>query len=226
MKIGLFSKTEIKPELKEEVEKFGFQYSERKPDILISIGGDGTYLRAERKWPGIPKLIVRNSSICIKCETDDLEKALKKLKIGSYKIKENIKLETNIKRRKIKCVNEFCVRNRYATTALRFYVWISGDRTEEIMGDGVIFATPFGSTAYYKSVGGKEFKEGIGIGFNNPTVRMKDLVINEDSKIKFKVNRGDAVFNADNNPRIVSLENGEVIQIKKSKEVARIVDIQ
>jgi len=226
MKIGLFSKTEIKPELKEEVEKFGFQYSERKPDILISIGGDGTYLRAERKWPGIPKLIVRNSSICIKCETDDLEKALKKLKIGSYKIKENIKLETNIKRRKIKCVNEFCVRNRYATTALRFYVWISGDRTEEIIGDGVIFATPFGSTAYYKSVGGKEFKEGIGIGFNNPTVRMKDLVINEDSKIKFKVNRGDAVFNADNNPRIVSLENGEVIQIKKSKEVARIVDIQ
>lgn len=225
MKIGIFSKSEIKPELKEEIEKCGFQYSEKKPNIIISIGGDGTYLRSERKWPGIPKLIVKDSSVCVKCETDDLEKALKKIQKKDYKIKETIKLETNIKRKKLKCVNEFSFRNRYATTALRFYLWVNGDRTDEIIGDGLIFATPFGSTAYYKSVGGDEFKKGIGIGFNNPTVRMKDLVVKEDSKIEFKINRGDAVFNADNNPRIISLENGEVIRVKKSKEVAKIVDI-
>ncbi|MBD3155331.1 MAG: hypothetical protein GF368_01605 [Candidatus Aenigmarchaeota archaeon] len=225
MKIGIFSKSEVKPELKEDIEKYGFQYSEKKPNIIISIGGDGTYLRSERKWPGIPKLIVKDSSVCVKCETDDLGKALEKIKKKDYKIKENIKLETNIKRKKLKCVNEFSFRNRYATTALRFYLWVNGDRTDEIIGDGLIFATPFGSTAYYKSVGGEEFEKGIGIGFNNPTVRMKDLVVKEDSKIEFKINRGDAVFNADNNPRIISLENGDIIRVKKSKEVSKIVDI-
>ncbi len=225
MKLALFCKTKVNDHLKEEIENHEFKYSENKPDIVISLGGDGTYLRSERKFPGFPKLIVRYNSICKKSEIDNLNKALKKLKKGKYKIKNNIKLETKIKRRKITCVNEFSVRNRYATTALRFYVWINDKRLDEIIADGVVVSTPFGSTGYYKSMGGKKFDKGIGIGFNNPTKRMKNLIVSENSKVEIKVVRGDAVFNADNNPQVILLQRSEIIKIRKSKNIARLVDI-
>ncbi|MBL7170107.1 MAG: NAD(+)/NADH kinase [Candidatus Aenigmarchaeota archaeon] len=223
MKIALFSKAnEV---LKERIEYYEFQYSEKKPDIVISLGGDGTYLRSERKFPGIPKLIVRDKNISKKCESNKLEKVLKKLQKKGYKIRKNIKLETKIRRKKITCVNEFSIRNRYATTALRFYVWVNGKRTDEIIADGAIIATPFGSSGYYKSIGGKKFNKGIGVGFNNPTRKIKQLVASERTKIEIKVIRGDAVFSSDNDPQVVLLRKNEVIKIWKSKDVASLVDI-
>jgi len=224
MKIALFCKTKMSDQLKEEIEEYGLKYSEIKPDIVISLGGDGTYLRSERKWSGIPKLMIRDHSICKKCEIESLDKVLKKIREGKYKVKSNIKLETKIGRRKITCVNEFCIRNRYATTALRFYIWINDKRTDEIIGDGVIIATPFGSTGYYASVGGKKFDKGIGIGFNNPTKRMKNLIVPENSRIRVKVTRGDAVFNSDNDPQVILLRKNEIIAIRRSKDVAKVVD--
>ena len=225
MKLALFSKTKADDQFKKEIENYGFKYSENNPDIVISLGGDGTYLRSERKFSGIPKLIVRYNSICKKSEINNLNKALKKLKKGKYKIKNNIKLETKIRRKKITCVNEFSIRNRYATTALRFYVWIDDKRSDEIIADGVVVSTPFGSTGYYKSMGGKKIDKGIGIGFNNPTKTMKHLITSENSKVQIKVLRGDAVFNTDNNPQVILLQKSEIIKIRKSKDITRLVDI-
>ena len=225
MKIVVFSKSNAIDELRKEIEKHGFKYSENNPEVVISLGGDGTYLRSERKYPRIPKLIIRDKSICKKCEFDDLEKALRRLKDGKYKIRDNMKLETKIRRRKLTCVNEFSIRNRYATTALRFYMWINDERTDEIIADGIVVSTPFGSTGYYKSMGGKKFDKGIGVGFNNPTKRMKHLIVPENSKVNIKVIRGDAVFSSDNDPKVVLLEKNEIITIRKSKDAARVVDI-
>ena len=63
MKIVLFCKKKVDGELEEKIKDCGFKYSEIKPDIVISLGGDGTYLRSERKWPGVPKIIVKYNSI-------------------------------------------------------------------------------------------------------------------------------------------------------------------
>ena len=89
MKIALFCKTKMSDQLKEEIEEYGLKYSEIKPDIVISLGGDGTYLRSERNWSGIPKLMIRDHSICKKCEIGGLDKVLKKIREGKYKVKKN-----------------------------------------------------------------------------------------------------------------------------------------
>lgn len=193
---------------------------------MISLGGDGTYLRSERNWPEIPKLMVRDKNICKKCEVKNLDKIFKRLQKGNYKIKENIKLETKIRRKRITCVNEFSVRNRYATTALRFYVWVNDKKSEEIIGDGVVISTPFGSSGYYTSIGGKKFDKGMGIGFNNPTKKLKHLIVPEKCKISIKVVRGDAVFSSDNDPQVILFQKDEIVTIKKSDDVARIIDTQ
>jgi len=225
MKIALFCETKVNDLLKEKTEEYEIKYSENNPDLVISLGGDGTYLRSERNWPSIPKLMIRDHNIYKKCEIGSLDKVLKKIREGKYKVKNNIKLETKIRRKKMTCVNEFSIRNRYATTALRFYVWVNDKRTDEIIGDGVIIATPFGSTGYYTSVGGKKFDKGIGVGFNNPTKSMKNLIVPENSKIRVKVTRGDAVFNSDNDPQVILLRKNEIIAIRRSKDVAKVVDI-
>ncbi|MEM5793481.1 MAG: hypothetical protein QXY45_03980 [Candidatus Aenigmatarchaeota archaeon] len=225
MKVAIFSKTKLDVDFDKLLGQYGLDLTEKKPDIVLSIGGDGTYLISERNWPGIPKLIIKYKSICNKCETSELDSSLKKISEGAYNIIENIKLETRIKRKRIICVNEFSIRNRYATTALRFFVWINDERTEEIIGDGVVVSTPFGSTGYYRSICRESFEKGIGVAFNNPTKPKKSIVSSEDSTIKVRVNRGDAVFTSDNDPKVFLLDKGETVVIKKSREVARIVDI-
>ena len=45
--------------VKRHLKKHGFSYTRLKPDFVVSLGGDGTFLVAERLYPGVPKLIAR-----------------------------------------------------------------------------------------------------------------------------------------------------------------------
>ena len=68
--------------------KNGFQIVERNPDYVITLGGDGTVLFSERKFPQVPKLIIKRSRICRKCDYafSEVDKVLKKIKQGKYMI--------------------------------------------------------------------------------------------------------------------------------------------
>ena len=52
------------------------------PDIIISNGGDGSLLGAERDFPGIPKLGLRDSRTSLKHEHTDVDFAFTQLKQG------------------------------------------------------------------------------------------------------------------------------------------------
>ena len=45
-----------------------FSVIERNPDFILCYGGDGTVLFSERKFPEVPKLVVKRSNICKKCD--------------------------------------------------------------------------------------------------------------------------------------------------------------
>ena len=204
-----------------------FEYDEKNPDFVVSFGGDGTYLVAERLYPGIPKLLAKDSDTCVKCHEGEIYHIISKILREKYVIEDYIKLETVINKKKWLCTNNFVVRNKLPTHALRFYVKVDGKQINElIIGDGVVFATPFGSTAYHHSISRKSFDKGIGIAFNNPTKPVKHLVVKEDSKVEFELVRGDCVFASDNDPEIIDLIEGQVISIKKAKDVAKIIKIK
>lgn len=204
----------------------GLALNEKKPDIVFCIGGDGTILVAENTYPSVPKVAIRKSEVCKKCEFDgpELKKAIQIVAGKKYGLKEYMKIDAECKGKKFSALNEVQVHNENPAKAIRFSILVDGKVAEEnVIGDGIVISTPYGSQAYYYSVGGEPFERGIGLGFNNPHRRIKSRVVPEGSRITVKILRGKAKVFADNTDRSVSLAEGDELEAKKSESTAKFV---
>jgi len=204
----------------------GFKVVERNPDFIVCYGGDGTVLFSERKFPEVPKLIIKTSRVCRKCDytPDDLRDLLSNIKEGNYCLHKKIKLKTEAKGKKLVGLNEIQIHPKLPIYAVRFSLSVDGKEWKDLIGDGVIVATSFGSTGYYKATGGKRFMKGIGISFNNLHNRnMKSFVVPEDSTVKLTVSRGPAWLLADNNENLIELRAKDTVSIRKSESVANFI---
>jgi NAD+ kinase len=219
---------------------FGHDIDNNKPDFVITYGGDGTILEAERRYPGIPKITIKagTDSIGSKCmySEEELEDVLIKIDEEKYQLKEEIKLETTFQGKKYLSLNEVQLHNSSPIKAIRFSVYIEDEILfDNVIGDGVIVATPFGSSAYYSSVGGKKFDNGIGIALNNPyNVKKKPVVIDKgfDYNIIIKILRDDGLLLFDNDENMIKIDKqlmlskgGDKIVVKISKDIAKFVSI-
>lgn len=233
MKISIVSRTfedenEIKKDIEEFSKSFGLVYNfvNENPDFVISYGGDGTFLIGERKFPGVPKILVKKSKTCKKCHELHIKEILKKIINKEYRIKEIPKIKANLKNsfdKELIAVNDIVIRNTLPTEAIRFKVFIDEKEIGMYIGDGVVIATPFGSTAYFHSITRKSFEEGLGIAFNNTTEIVEPKILDENSEIFIEILRGPAVLVADNNRNFIDLKENDVVIIKKIEEKAKIV---
>lgn len=207
------------------IKKVGFRIVKKNPDFIVSYGGDGTLMLAEHQFPGIPKIILRGSLICKKASCHANEIVLSKIKRKDYKITDYFKLEAIAgSKKKIIAVNDIVLHNKNARHAIRYRVWIDGKEIrKDVIGDGAIIATPFGSTAYYRSITGSFFELGIGLAFNNSTEQFDHMVLKEDSQIKIKIIRGPAVIYGDNQEESMELLVDEEVVIKKSNKIMKVV---
>jgi NAD+ kinase len=204
----------------------GFKVVERNPDFIVCFGGDGTVLFSERTFPEIPKLIIKTSRVCRKCDytPDDLKDLLPKSREGNYCLHKKMKLETEAKGKKLVGLNEIQIHPKLPIYAVRFSLSVDGKEYKDLIGDGVIVATSFGSTGYYEATGGKRFTKGIGISFNNLHNRnMKGFVVPEDSIVKLVISRGPAWLLADNNKNFIELRAKDTVTIRKSSSVANFI---
>ncbi len=204
----------------EKLRKNGFLVTEQNPDIIFVYGGDGSILNSEKLFPGIPKVPLQRSKICSKCRTynvSGLGELLEKISSGNFRIKEETKIEAVAGGKRLMALNEIQIRNEDLRKSLRFS--LSCFPEKEIIGDGVVVATPYGSTAYYRSLGYAPFSKGIRIGFNNVWPKMAAITTD---KCTIKVLREDAVIAADNF-FVKRLRKGDTIVIRKSQRKARFV---
>ncbi|MFA6227465.1 MAG: hypothetical protein WC631_03250 [Candidatus Paceibacterota bacterium] len=199
---------------------------EKSIDLVASYGGDGTFMKCEKDFPGIPKFILKKSHTTKKGHHLPNEEILEKVAKGEYRTEEEIKIEGNTKDRRIVGLNEIIVHNSDPRQAIRYEIFVNGKQIgHEIIGDGVAISTPFGSTGYYRAITDSFFEVGIGIAFNNSTEQSDHMVIRDDSEIKVKIMRGPAMAYADNHAEEIPLNPGDEIIIKKSAEKAKIVKI-
>ncbi|MEQ8973061.1 MAG: hypothetical protein RIE73_21990 [Coleofasciculus sp. C1-SOL-03] len=211
-------------QVKDQVENQGFDYAETNPDFMITVGGDGTYLEAERIKPGIPKLLVKDSLICFKCHNEPLDEMLAMIQAGKSQFKEIIKLEVIHNQGRLLAVNDIILRNENPIHAIRFKVSVNQEDVDPtVIGDGVVVATPFGATGYYRSVTRSTFNQGIGVAFNNPTQEKPPLLLDETDELSLEITREVGQLVADNNPTIVTVNPGDKIMIRQASEVGRLV---
>lgn len=220
MKVLLYSRYgKYAEEIEDQIKDADLEIVDKNPDIVITHGGDGTILGAERDYPGIPKLPLRNSAICHLCSPLPNEKVLELLSKNLLKTKELIKLEASVNGRILVALNDVVIAHKFPNLALRFKI-----DSKEMIGDGVVIATPFGSTGYFYSITHRAITKGIGLAFNNiHNQEVKPRVLEEDTEIKVTITRGPGVLAADNDPRLIDLKEGEEITVKKSPHSAKIL---
>lgn len=194
-----------------------------QPDLVFSVGGDGTFFFAERAYPGVPKLLIKESNICKKCQHVALDKIISHLEQRRYRLHTLTKLEAVVGKKKIEAVNDFIIRNKSPQRALRFSVHADGHHYPEVIGDGIVASTPYGSTAYFHSITHHSFSSGIGLAFNNPAEALQPLVLRGDHTIDIGIIREEAYLAADNSPSVVTLKPGTHVRIRKSPHTTSFV---
>jgi NAD kinase len=223
MKVLVYAYKKDTSILKRNLQKRGFNIVKTNPDVVISVGGDGTLLYAEREYPTIPKILVKESKICYQCSRETLDQLIKKVQQNKYRYEKIYKIETKNKKG-ARALNEITIRNKDQRRALRFQVKIGNKIcSPELIGDGVVIATSYGSEAYFKAVTGTSFKRGIGIAFNNTRTRLKPIISKQKKDVTVKILRGDALVSVDNSPKMYTLKPYQSITVRQSKECARIM---
>lgn len=168
-----------------------------KTDLIIALGGDGTFLRAARIMHGYlkPILGVNLGGLGFLSEVtlDSLEKDLKLLIKGKYKIDYRITLDTEVlrKKRKIRvttALNDIVISKKALSRIINLEVFIDGRYVATYRADGIIVSTPTGSTAYNLSAGGPIVYPNSDVIVISPicphTLTHRPLVIPSISKIE------------------------------------------
>ena len=150
------------PELQRELEDFlenkGIGVDGGPPDLVISLGGDGTTLRAAQRAhvEDAPLLGVNRGLLgyLSEVEAGDETNALERVLAGDFSIEERMMLSCRLGEQSFVGLNEVLVERAARQRLVHLGVEIGGERLAGFDADGVIVATPTGSTAYALSAGG------------------------------------------------------------------------
>lgn len=132
-------------------------------DLICILGGDGTFLRTARAIGDseVPALGVNLGRVgfLAKVERVDLERTLNQVVAGEYSIEERFRISATVVRsdgssETHACLNEVVVARGSRVRMIQVEVEVSGSHLATYVADGVVVATPTGSTAYSFSAGG------------------------------------------------------------------------
>ena len=197
-------------------------------DFLISIGGDGTLLKATT--------YVRNSNIPImgintgrlgfisSISTDQIDAAITDLYKENYKIDNRTLLEVNTSNelfgKQNFALNEVAVTKKDTSSMIKVDAYIDNEFLNSYWADGLIVSTPTGSTGYSLSCGGPIIMPHTGNIIITPiaqhNLNVRPIVVEDESTIKLKVvDRDDlALISLDSRSR--AFESSVEIIIKKA----------
>ena len=153
---------QIEAELNEVLAAQGLRISSEDPDLVLALGGDGTMLRAAHLAHARDALLLGVNRGALgylaEVEAGDEQKALERVLADDYVVEERMVLccaregDPSLDGRI--GLNEVLIERAAQYRVVRLSVEIGGERLASFNGDGVIVATPTGSTAYALSAGG------------------------------------------------------------------------
>lgn len=150
-------------DLKQKIHPNGlFDGDDFVADMVISIGGDGTFLKAASRVgkKGIPILGINTGRLGFLADIspEEMEEVFNEIYSGRYSVEERNVLQLICNEKNLQdypyALNEIAVLKRDSSSMISIRTAINGAYLNTYQADGLVIATPTGSTAYSLSVGG------------------------------------------------------------------------
>jgi len=196
-------------------------------DIVIALGGDGTMLRAARLVGdrSIPLMGINLGRLGFLTQSspENLEKALEMLALKKYSIEKRMTLECGIESsdEKWRALNDIVISRESISRVISLKVMIDDTYLTSYNADGVIIATPTGSTAHSLSAGGPilspDNKNILLTPICPHTLTNRPLILSKKSCIKISLHssQGEGLITIDGQT-VLPLKEGQELTIKRS----------
>ena len=139
-----------------------FDESDFTADMVVSLGGDGTFLQAASRVgrKGIPILGINTGRLGFLADIspEEIEDTFDEIYAGKYNVEKRTVLQLQCAKKDLQispyALNEIAVLKRDSSSMISIHTSINGAYLTTYQADGLVIATPTGSTAYSLSVGG------------------------------------------------------------------------
>lgn len=208
-------------------------------DVLISIGGDGTILRAATyvRNTGIPILGINAGRLgfLAKVQKENIASFLQVIIDKKYSISERslVSIESSHHNEDLSnlnfAMNEITVSRKDTTSMITIETHLNNEYLTSYWADGLIISTPTGSTGYSLSCGGPVLTPEVTSFVITPiaphNLNARPLVIPDNTEITLKVSGREENYLVSLDSRIATLPNKAVLKIKKTPFTIKMVEI-
>lgn len=200
-------------------------------DVLVTIGGDGTVLRAAMV-SNTPILGVNAGGVgfLTQIERDGIREGIARLKAGDYSVSRRLKLETRVGDERLEdSVNETVIHTDTIARIRRYRISVDGEVAMDVRADGIVVSTPTGSTGYALSLGAPLVDPNVDAMVIVPMAAYnfssRPFVVPGDSKISIECVMDAGCMIVIDGQREHHVEGGTVVEIRRSESVSRIVSL-
>lgn len=208
-----------------------------KADLAVVLGGDGALLKAARMAAphGLPILGVNlgHLGFLTAVEPSGLDDAFDRVLEGRYHVEERLMLKASVRRegrviQSFHGLNDAVITRGIFARVVQYEIFIDSVLVEKYLGDGMIVATPTGSTAYSLSAGGPIVSPKLDAFVLTPicahTIGARSIVspTQETVTVRLGANADDAMLTVDGQVG-ASLRPGDEVDVVRAAKPARLV---
>ncbi len=212
----------------------------QKIQLMLVIGGDGTFLQAANivREASIPILGINRGHLGFlsELEVEEFESNIQRIIHGEYEIENRMTIKGEVFREN-QCIasaialNDISINRHPVENTLHFEAYLHDQYIDSYIGDGMIIATPTGSTAYSFSAGGPLIYPGTNCLIVNPIcahiLGTSPIIIPADGIIHILLRRceEDAYFIADGR-KAVPIKQGDYIRVSQGQHSIKMVQLK
>ena len=204
-------------------------------EMIITFGGDGTILRAARAAAdsGVPILGVNlgGKGFIAELEAEDISQ-IDKMMTDGFEIENRMMLDVEVMRGGEVIYRDFALNDAVIkgdNKVIDLLLFGDGQRISHFSGDGAVIATPTGSTAYSMAAGGPIVEPAAHNIIVTPicahTLEAMSFVLVSDRRVSVEIGRRkhNPAYMAVDGGEHVSIQSGDVINVRKSDRYSRLV---
>ena len=227
---------ELSPFLQPGDKTVGIEELSMYADVLVSLGGDGTLLRTARYSHGLPiaGINIGGLGFLTVFRVDELEKLIKSIVANEFTIEERMVLRAYrpLTAEEFIALNDISIRVTGSSRMIDIEVETGGEILNRYRADGVIVATPTGSTAYNLAAGGPIVYPGMKAILITPicahTLSVRPVILPSDIYLKITTSSKGVekiLLSADGQHEVL-LQNGETIEITECHKRVKLIRLE